>query len=169
MFLPSGWLMPVLPPTDESTWAAMSWDLDEGHAALVDGCREPRDIADDAAPQCQERRRTLRLLLEEPRQHVLQRRPRLEGFAVGNDDRLAPDPGRGEALNQRRKPERSDDRIRQYDDSRLREQRREGASPALREPGADVDRHASFAERGSELLCFLRCGPEACFSARILT
>ncbi len=22
MFLPSGWLMPVLPPTDESTWAS---------------------------------------------------------------------------------------------------------------------------------------------------
>ncbi len=71
--------------------------LHERHPALVDGRGETGEVADDAAPERHERRRALRADLEEPRQQVVERRPRFVRLAVRNEDRLARNAGCGQA------------------------------------------------------------------------
>jgi len=63
--------------------------LEQGHAALVSGRGESRQIADDAAAERHQQGRTFGAQLEQARVDIVERRPILVHFAVGNEHGLA--------------------------------------------------------------------------------
>ena len=87
MFLPSAWLIAVLPPTEESTCASsVVGTCTNGDAALVDRGGEAREIADHAAAERDDQRIAPAARAEQRVEHAVQRLPALACLAVGNDD-----------------------------------------------------------------------------------
>ena len=127
-------------------------NLHERHAALVDRGGEPGDVADDAASQRNDGGRPLRLLLEKPRQHVVQRIPALVDLAVGDEERLGRDSRAAKRVAQRREPRFCDRRIADDHHARRGEDRREQPPRLAQRPRADMDRIAARAKRDRERL-----------------
>jgi hypothetical protein len=88
MFLPRGWLIPVLPPDRGIDLRKQrGGDLDEGYAALV-ACRgEAGEVADDATAEGNDGRGTIATRGQQGIEDLVQRFPGLVGLAIRQDDR----------------------------------------------------------------------------------
>src|SRR6266581_705598 len=127
------------------------WDLNEGHAALIGGGGESRQIPDDPTPQGDERSITRASLLEQRIKDPIQGAPVLVLLAVWNDDadHLDALPGQhsGNALEIERRHRGVGD-----DGHFLFHQERSNKVGPIEEPGADVNWIGALPERYAESL-----------------
>ncbi len=126
-------------------------DLNKGHAALIGGGGESRQVPDDPTPQCDERGITRAPLLKQRIEDPIQGAPVLVLLAVGNDDTDHLDALTGQHSGNALEIERRHGGVGDDGHFPLRKERSDQVGP-IEKPGADVNRIGALPERYAESL-----------------
>ncbi len=125
--------------------------LNQGHAPLVHGSREPGKVAHDAAAERHDRGLPVAAAGDQGVQHLIQGAPVLGLLAVGDHDLDRFDARRGKRAPKAREIERRDDRIR-HDRNAARLEILGVQRCLIEDSGPDVDRVSALAQLYTETL-----------------